>query len=102
VWARLALTGGVELWLLVWLPGQQTTPPDHGVASGSFTVLQGELTEEYRYPGGPGALTRRGRGHRFRRRPGSQVIGAAGERAGCQCPRVYGAARTRLRIRQPR
>jgi hypothetical protein len=40
VWARLALTGGVELWLLLWLPGQQTTPPDHGVASGSFAVLQ--------------------------------------------------------------
>ena len=51
MWARLALTGGVELWLLVWLPGQQTTQPDHGVASGSFTVLQGELMEEYRYPG---------------------------------------------------
>ena len=45
--------------LAVAMPGQQTTPPDHGVASGSFTVLQGELTEEYRYPGGP----IRGRSH---------------------------------------
>lgn len=52
-WARLALTGGVELWLLSWLPGQHTQPHDHGGASGSFTVLQGELTEEYRYPRGP-------------------------------------------------
>lgn len=52
-WARLALTDGVELWLLSWLPGQQTKPHDHGGASGSFTVLQGELGEEYRYPGGP-------------------------------------------------
>jgi predicted metal-dependent enzyme (double-stranded beta helix superfamily) len=52
-WARLALTDGVELWLLSWLPGQQTKPHDHGGASGAFTVLQGELTEEYRYPGGP-------------------------------------------------
>jgi hypothetical protein len=52
-WARLVLTGGVELWLLSWLPGQQTKPHDHGGASGSFTVLQGELAEEYRYPGGP-------------------------------------------------
>jgi predicted metal-dependent enzyme (double-stranded beta helix superfamily) len=52
-WARLALTDGVELWLLAWLPGQHTQPHDHGGASGSFTVLQGELTEEYRYPGGP-------------------------------------------------
>ncbi|GAB3476151.1 cysteine dioxygenase [Amycolatopsis cihanbeyliensis] len=52
-WARLALTDGVELWLLSWLPGQQTRPHDHGGAAGAFTVLQGELTEEYRYPGGP-------------------------------------------------
>ncbi|GAA4529962.1 cysteine dioxygenase [Amycolatopsis samaneae] len=52
-WARLALTDGVELWLLSWLPGQHTKPHDHGGASGSFTVLQGELGEEYRYPGGP-------------------------------------------------
>jgi hypothetical protein len=52
-WARLALTGGVELWLLSWLPGQQTKPHDHGGASGAFSVLQGELAEEYRYPGGP-------------------------------------------------
>ncbi|MEC3980350.1 cysteine dioxygenase [Amycolatopsis sp. H20-H5] len=52
-WARLALTGGVELWLLSWLPGQQTKPHDHGGASGSFAVVQGELDEEYRYPGGP-------------------------------------------------
>lgn len=52
-WARLALTGGVELWLLSWLPGQHTKPHDHGGASGAFTVLQGELAEEYRYPGGP-------------------------------------------------
>jgi Cysteine dioxygenase type I len=52
-WARLALTGGVEVWLLSWLPGQGTEPHDHGGASGSFTVLKGTLTEDYRYPGGP-------------------------------------------------
>ncbi|SFP31052.1 Cysteine dioxygenase type I [Amycolatopsis arida] len=52
-WARLALTDGVEVWLLSWLPGQRTAPHDHGGAAGAFTVLQGELTEEYRYPGGP-------------------------------------------------
>jgi len=52
-WARLALTDGVELWLLSWLPGQHTAPHDHGGAAGSFTVLRGELSEEYRYPGGP-------------------------------------------------
>ncbi|MGO1051718.1 cysteine dioxygenase [Crossiella sp. CA198] len=52
-WARLALTEGVELWLLSWAQGQGTLPHDHGGASGSFTVLQGELREDYRYPGGP-------------------------------------------------
>lgn len=52
-WARLALTDGVELWLLSWLPGQQTRPHDHGGASGAFSVLQGVVSEEYRYPGGP-------------------------------------------------
>jgi Cysteine dioxygenase type I len=52
-WAQLALTSGIELWLLSWLPGQGTEPHDHGGASGSFTVLLGELTEDYRYPGGP-------------------------------------------------
>jgi hypothetical protein len=52
-WARLALTGGVELWLLSWLPGQRTGPHDHGGAVGSFTVLLGELAEDYRYPAGP-------------------------------------------------
>ncbi|HEY4023883.1 MAG TPA: cysteine dioxygenase family protein [Pseudonocardiaceae bacterium] len=52
-WARLGLTDGVELWLLTWLPGQRTNPHDHGGASGAFTVLSGELTEQFRYPGGP-------------------------------------------------
>src|SRR5882724_10522825 len=52
-WTRLALTSGVELWLLSWLPGQGTAPHDHGGAAGSFTVLHGLLTEDYRYPGGP-------------------------------------------------
>ncbi|MEU4803635.1 cysteine dioxygenase family protein [Actinosynnema sp. NPDC023587] len=61
-WARLALTEGVELWLLSWLPGQGTEPHDHGGAAGSFTVLTGELSEDYRYPGGPVRSTVRGVG----------------------------------------
>jgi len=52
-WTRLALTSGVELWLLSWLPGQGTGPHDHGGAAGAFTVLLGELAEDYRYPSGP-------------------------------------------------
>ncbi|MBB5912111.1 quercetin dioxygenase-like cupin family protein [Nocardia transvalensis] len=52
-WSRLALTMGVELWLLSWAPGQGTEPHDHGGASGAFTVTIGELSEEYRHSGGP-------------------------------------------------
>ncbi len=52
-WARLALTIGVELWLLSWAPGQGTEPHDHGGASGAFTVTIGELSEQYRHSGGP-------------------------------------------------
>lgn len=52
-WTRLALTRGVEVWLLSWLPGQGTQPHDHGGAAGSFTVLTGEVVEEHRYPGAP-------------------------------------------------
>lgn len=51
-WTRLALTEGVELWLLSWTPGQGTRPHDHGGAAGSFAVLLGEITEDHRYPGG--------------------------------------------------
>lgn len=51
-WVRLALTFGVELWLLSWAPGQGTEPHDHGGASGSFSVLLGQLDEDYRYPSG--------------------------------------------------
>ncbi|SDW74745.1 Cysteine dioxygenase type I [Saccharopolyspora shandongensis] len=52
-WAKLGLTGGVELWLLSWAPEQGTKPHDHGGASGSFSVLFGALREDYRYPAGP-------------------------------------------------
>jgi hypothetical protein len=52
-WTRLALTRGLELWLLSWLPSQGTVPHDHGGAAGSFSVLRGAVEEEYRYPGAP-------------------------------------------------
>ncbi|NKY85659.1 cysteine dioxygenase [Nocardia veterana] len=52
-WTRLALTMGVELWLLSWAPGQGTEPHDHGGASGSFTVSIGELDEDFRHGTGP-------------------------------------------------
>ncbi|TKG71066.1 cysteine dioxygenase [Prauserella endophytica] len=84
-WARLALTRGVELWLLSWLPGQCTEPHDHGGAAGSFTVLTGTLDETYRYPGGPlrrasratGAAVGFGAGHAHRVRNDGAVPAAS-------------------------
>ncbi|GAB3568436.1 cysteine dioxygenase family protein [Amycolatopsis endophytica] len=78
-WARLALTDGIELWVLTWLDGQHTAPHDHGGAAGSFTVLRGELDEEYRYPGGPVRQRRHatGDGIGFGAGRAHQVTGAA-------------------------
>jgi hypothetical protein len=42
---RLALTEHYELWLLSWLPGQETGFHDHGDAVGAFAVADGELRE---------------------------------------------------------
>jgi predicted metal-dependent enzyme (double-stranded beta helix superfamily) len=50
---RLALTEHVEVWLLTWTPGQATRPHDHGGAAGSYTVLDGVLTETWRDGPGP-------------------------------------------------
>ncbi|WP_228786072.1 cysteine dioxygenase [Nocardia terpenica] len=52
-WTRIALTMGVEVWLLSWAPGQGTEPHDHGGACGAFTVSIGELDEQYTHAGGP-------------------------------------------------
>lgn len=50
---RLALTGGVEVWLLGWAAGQGTRPHGHGGAAGAYTVLDGVLSERYRDGTGP-------------------------------------------------
>ena len=71
-WTRLALTRGVEVWLLSWTPGQGTEPHAHGGASGSFSVLLGELEEHYRYPAGPVLSARH---------PGGSSIGFGSGRA---------------------
>lgn len=42
--------GDYEVWLLSWLPGQQTGFHDHGRSSGAFAVARGCL-EERRAPG---------------------------------------------------
>jgi len=38
-------TEGQEVWLMSWLPGQETDRHDHGTATGAFTVVSGTLTE---------------------------------------------------------
>lgn len=54
--SRLLQTHDVDLWLLTWLPGQQTTLHDHGDAAAVVTVLSGAV-EEVRADT-DGALTR--------------------------------------------
>jgi quercetin dioxygenase-like cupin family protein len=36
---------GQEVWLMGWLPGQETDRHDHGNTTGAFTVVSGTLTE---------------------------------------------------------
>ena len=44
-WHRLAQLPGADLWLLTWLPDQQTDLHDHGEAAAAFTVVSGTLEE---------------------------------------------------------
>lgn len=42
---RMSVGDDHEVWLLTWLPGQETDLHDHGGSAGAFTVVSGELTE---------------------------------------------------------
>jgi predicted metal-dependent enzyme (double-stranded beta helix superfamily) len=42
---RLSHDAAHEVWLLSWLPGQQTGFHDHGDSAGAFAVASGRLTE---------------------------------------------------------
>ena len=44
-WHRLASLPAADLWLLTWLPDQQTDLHDHGEADAAFTVVSGSLEE---------------------------------------------------------
>lgn len=44
----LDTVGDHEVWLLSWLPGQNTGLHDHGDTTGAFTVVSGRLVEEVR------------------------------------------------------
>ncbi len=73
-YARLALAGDHEAWLLTWLPGQATDLHDHGGAAGAFTVLEGHLTEATP-TGGPGVeLAERSYGPGATRRFGARHV----------------------------
>lgn len=50
---RLLHRGDYEIWLLSWLPGQQTGFHDHGPAAGAFTVTSGCLHERAAAGGRP-------------------------------------------------
>ncbi len=50
-YARLERGDDHEVWLLTWLPGQETGFHDHGDSAGAFTVTSGWLTERAA-PGG--------------------------------------------------
>ena len=48
---RLTRDAEHEIWLLSWLPGQQTGFHDHGTSAGAFAVARGFLCEQAA-PGG--------------------------------------------------
>lgn len=45
-YARIAAAADHEVWLLTWLPGQETDLHDHGGSAGAFVVVAGALTEQ--------------------------------------------------------
>ena len=50
---RLDLADDHEIWVLSWLPGQQTGFHDHGDSAGAFAVALGTLTERSAPAGRP-------------------------------------------------
>jgi predicted metal-dependent enzyme (double-stranded beta helix superfamily) len=42
---RIAADAEQEVWLMGWLPGQQTDLHDHAQSTGAFTVVSGNLSE---------------------------------------------------------
>lgn len=49
--ALVERTDDEEIWLLAWLPGQETDLHDHSGSTGAFTVVSGTLTELVARPG---------------------------------------------------
>jgi hypothetical protein len=61
---RLYRDGRVDVWLISWLPEQGTQLHDHGGSAGSFTVVEGQLSEAVHVRHGAAAGTLRERRHR--------------------------------------
>jgi hypothetical protein len=55
---RMELTDDYEVWLLSWLPGQETGFHDHGGSCGAFAAALGELQEQTVRAGSPGLVVR--------------------------------------------
>lgn len=53
---RFAADDRHEVWLLSWLPGQDTGFHDHGGSAGAFVVARGSLRERTAPGGRPGPL----------------------------------------------
>lgn len=96
---RLAEAVDHEVWLLTWLPGQDTDLHDHGGSAGAMLVLSGELTEETYQPPGSAASTApglvphtlpAGSGRRFGPHHIHRVVNHGGRRA--VSLHVYGPA----------
>ena len=49
--ALVESTEAQQIWLMSWLPGQETDRHDHGDATGAFTVVSGSLTEDVLHRG---------------------------------------------------
>jgi len=49
--ALVESTDEQEIWLMSWLPGQETGSHDHGNVTGAFTVVSGSLTEHVLHRG---------------------------------------------------
>lgn len=53
---RLTVNDQYEVWLLSWLPGQQTGFHDHGPSAGAFAVAFGQLRERAAQAGHTAAI----------------------------------------------
>ena len=95
---RLAEQPEYEVWLLTWLPGQETDLHDHGGSAGAFHVMSGSLVEDTVTAGTPPRITGREWGEGAGRRFGNRHIHRIANRSGRPAisVHVYGPALTTM------